>query len=209
MSKEIVTLNLVIETISFPSARVTLAFIQDTLENIDRITLKYLNKEEYFNHKKPQLLNEIKEKTNLIISDIYLKEIYIETNEKRISPLFEQISYKDKYIPLDDIIKYRLMQGNLEKLYKISQELNNSKLFANIPEEILEELNNHYLTPRIINIFFENIKTSPDYYKLVRILLLNTTLEKLKFKYQKYLDETKETKKHTLTKSIRLPYKDN
>lgn len=220
--KEKASLVLNINVISMEPTVVFFLYKSDSLEGLDRETFNYQNEKEYFLKNRKNILKKLKLETlkyNLetIPYDIALNNIWIELNNKKIRSLFSNIKMQDTYIPLEDIIKRKLWQGNLARLYQIDKYFTSNPKYTSLFNDFNAEqkmlLEQHYMTPEIVSQFWQYIERHDCFYHLLRIFLANTYNEMYEkfinsdiIKKQEKIEEVKEPR-HILKK--RLPYKDD
>lgn len=165
-------------------------FSQTSLDQLDQITYMYKNAEEFFEAKKKDILNRLKKEASnydilLPPTDIELgkESIYIEKNGRKILPLFKKIKVKDLEIKIEDLVKKRMLGGNLYRLYecdtKRQYDQEYESVFKNCPVKLLERIALNCYNINDIDIAWEFFQSKTRFYSLVRFLLSNGTSEEL------------------------------
>ena len=160
----------------------------DTLEAIDKLTYPYKNAEEFFRKRKKDILRGLileKRKYDIEINpeDIELEynQIYTLKKDKKIRTLFQEITYKENIIKLEDLIKQRMLNGSLKQLYvcdKIAEKNEKSyeSIFKNYNIKMLEKS----FTIEDIKKILLYLKRDYRFYLIIRFLLLKENNEKNK-----------------------------
>lgn len=161
-------------------------YLTSTLERVDKMTYAYLNKEDFFNNKKSEILKRLRlEEKNYNIhiqpTDIELNgEIYVLKEEKQIHPLFQEITRKSQIIRLEDLIKKRMLEGNLISLYICDKKRQANdeyeSIFVGCPEVLLIKLEMNSLKVKDIENIWDFLKTKKRIYSIMRLLLLKAPM---------------------------------
>lgn len=198
------------------------------LKNMDLLTYKYINSRDFFEKNKKYILRKLiyeKEKYGLEIApidiDLGSEGVYILKKEKKIRALFQEISFKGQILKLEDVVKNRMMKGNLNILYKCdklaSHNENYQSIFMDIDPSIKERLD--FVLSGLTNFDTEEIEAIWQFLKkderipsIIRFLLTKESVEDMFKLFQntilKIVVKNQSDEENNL-KRYRSPYKDS
>lgn len=201
---------------------VNVCYKKGSLEYIDDQTMKYWNKIKFFEQEKSNIQRTIKrqeKELNIIIppTDIILDSstnspIYIEENERKISPLFQTIQIHGKSILLTEYL-YPLFKAKLYVMYQLDKECTKNveyiSLFKGLEEQILEhlELGFGFVTEQEYVSIFNFLKQKGRYSSIARYLLSNIWKMPLK-PYNQRPEQKPLALSRTNENTYRSPYKE-
>lgn len=200
-------------------------FATGSLDIIDAETLKYKGEEEFFLKHKQQIKRQIAaeyERTRIsppVDISLNAEGIFLSDGEHKIRPLFENISFKEKKIPLKDIVIDKMQKGMLNIWYQVDKKREKEdedfeSFFTDLPRYLLENLELERATLIDMEFLWSELDGIKKYGSIIRFLLLgpNLPFEEL---YTRYCETVNLQKIVTKERSsyrgfaVRLPYKED
>lgn len=153
--------------------------MRSTLEKIDKFTIQYRSKEQFFNGIlktiKSNIVDEVEREYGFSPTLIELgpDNVFIRRDERNISPLFSRIGNYS----LDDVILKRMYDGSLTAFYKCDQRRklddNYQTFFADFDLEFQDRIDKRKATVQDIKYFWNSIFLDARLYSAIRFLLSN------------------------------------
>ena len=221
--KDSVKLIIHINAYGLESQEIDFIYLEDSIEKIDNLTLKYLNDELFFLKNKESILLKIKmakNKYGFSISPVDIElgaqKIYILKGNRKIRTLFQEITFRNQIVALEDLIKNNLKIGGLRNLIKCDQYFMSKdeyvSLFANCNKRIIYSLTFDLITNGLIEELYDYFKIQKYFSKLIRFLFIkeqdfSIILEK--FLNINNISNYRENNHIIKYEKILLPYKDD
>jgi hypothetical protein len=223
MYQGVAQLIIPVKIYSFQITYINYTYRIDIIKNIDKETIKYNSEQDFFNTHKEKILKDIENKKDkygisMSVVDIELGEngIYILKQNKIIRSLFKNIKTVNGTIALEDIVKYKMRNNNLEILYDIDKMYrcndNYESIFRGCNNEILEYLEEGFVIPAVDRTW-TFLNTKNRFCEIIRFLLLDKTKEEMTILFPKIISPFENPKinleNEEITRNYRLPYKDD
>lgn len=191
---------------------------KDTIEDLDKYTLAYQNKQTFFNAKKNQIMKEILLNQNqfqiqIPPTDLELDEngIYLKGNNKKYAPLFQTITINQKEYPLLPVVKKRFFK-RIKDLYeadKKNQEIPEyESIFLKSKKDVLERLEIGIYSQKDFEYLWELLKKSSCFSNIIRFVLSNSNILNNQINIKKVTPSEEKTSAKK-TRELWLPYSDN
>jgi hypothetical protein len=223
MYQGVAELIIPIKIYSFQITYINYTYQIDIIKNIDKETIKYNSEQDFFNAHKEKILKDIENKKDkygisMSVVDIELGEngIYILKQNKIIRALFKNIKTINGTVALEDIVKYKMRNNNLEILYDLDKMYrcndNYESIFLGCNNEMLEYLEEGFVIP-VVDRTWLFLNTKKRFGEIVRFLLLDKTKEEMTILFPKIISPFEKPKPNLeneeITRNYRLPYKDD
>lgn len=222
MDEEIAKLYINIMLFGFDPKSLEYEFTSLSIKEIDEITYKYQNEEEFFRAKKQTILNRLQKETDkydIAIQPIDIEmgenKIYIDKNGKKIHPLFKEIKIHNNAIKLEDLIKKKMYLGNLKILYRCDKKRKEDSEFESIfngcPVNLLEKIELNLCDEQDIHLIWEFLASKKRICSIMRFLLFSASLEIMEERFFLQIPkvETNQKEELVIERKIYYPYKDD
>ena len=224
---EVVNLVINLELYGFENTTIHFVYKIDYLEYIDRLTLMYLNEEQFFQKNKKEILRKLCEQKkyyqlelNPIDIEMCEEKIYIIKENKKIRALFQEISYKNNRIPLENIIINIMLGHSLTELYESDLQMQLDyeylSLFKNLPKSIMNKLKLSSIFPEYklkiedIEFIWTELKKDNRIYIIIRLLLANENKSQIMDAIKNnQIKSSSSSISHKKVIKYRFPYKDD
>lgn len=218
MNETPATLYLELYLIGLESKVVIFEYPLKTLGEIDALTMKYQNKQDFFDDQKEPILrrlNRQKQKYGITIDpiDIELSDIYLKKQEKRIAILFQKLKSNNQEFEILELIKRKLFHGKIFTLYEADklnqQNANYETLFDDSPKEFLENLEISVFKSRDLTIFWEQLIRKKRFPAVIRFIMSNPSKPEDIPLRENLAERVKNENIHSRERIYYTPYKDD